>query len=383
MMKNVLASKKILCLVGTRPEAIKMAPLVMELRRNPAYHVRLVSSGQHRELVEDTLRGFALELDADCSVMSPNQTLESLTSRLFVSLGGLYKAEQPDLVIAQGDTTTVFVAAVVCFYQSIPFGHLEAGLRSGDLQSPFPEEMNRRVCSVMSSLHFAPTPIARDHLISEGVPSDRISVTGNTVIDALMAMARLSPRPPIEVGAGRRVVLLTAHRRENFGVPHARVFRAVIRLLDQFPDIEVIYPVHPNPNVESVARNVLSGHARVHLVAPMNYADLVATMQQSTIIMTDSGGIQEEAPALGKPVIVLRDETERPEIITAGAGILCGTDEEQIVRASARLLSDEHFYRAHVIGYSPVGDGFASRRVAEAVDGFFASSAQSEVRAGV
>ena len=357
-----------------------MAPLVIELKRNPHYDVRLVSSGQHRDLVADTLRAFQLGVDVDCSVMTPNQTLEELTARLFSALGGLLKAERPDLVIAQGDTTTVLVSSMVCFYQSIPFGHLEAGLRSGELCTPFPEEMNRRVCSVLSQLHFAPTTAARDNLLAERVPSERISVTGNTVIDALLAMSQLSPAPPIRVSPDRRVILLTAHRRENFGAPHLSVFRAVRKLVRQFPDVEVIYPVHPNPNVLGPAQRELSGEDRIHLAAPFGYQDLVATMMQSTVILTDSGGIQEEAPALGKPVVILREQTERPEIVTSGAGILCGTDEDTIVRECSRLLSEPAYYQAHVIGYSPVGDGQASRRVAEAVQSFFAGALETVSR---
>lgn len=363
-------AKKVLCLIGTRPEAIKVAPVVLELKKHSNILVRLVSSGQHRELVQSVLTTFGLILDHDCSVMVPNQTLEELTGRLFMSLSALFRQERPDLVLAQGDTTSVLVASMVCFTMKIPFAHLEAGLRSGDLESPFPEEMNRRVSSIVSSLHFAPTEQSRQNLIAEKIKESTIEVTGNTVIDALLYVRDRNPMPPYPAAPGHRQILLTAHRRENFGEPHAQVFRAIKRVLDTNPKVEVLYPVHPNPNVKLAAEKAFQGVDRVRLVPPLEYEDLVATMMSATLILTDSGGIQEEAPALSKPVVILRQETERPEIVTSGAGVLCGTNEDRVFEVTQKFLSDELYYQKHVIGFSPVGDGKASPRVVERIQAY-------------
>jgi UDP-N-acetylglucosamine 2-epimerase (non-hydrolysing) len=357
-------SMKILCIVGTRPEAIKMAPVIAALRELGVV-ARIIGTGQHREMLHQTLAEFGLRTDVDLEVMRPNQSLSELSGRLFPALAETFSREKADMVLAQGDTTTVFVASVVAFYSDVPFGHVEAGLRTGSLRYPFPEEFNRVVTSRVSTLHFAPTDSAKRNLLSEGVAEASIFVTGNTVIDALLQIA--AGLPDVEKTSRRRKILLTAHRRENFGAPMEQVFEAIVALTDLRPDLEIIYPVHPNPNVREPAERLLGTRSQVRLSGPLGYRDLVAAMKSCDIVLTDSGGIQEEAPALGKPVLVLREETERPEAVHAGVAHLVGTDRDRVVEHVLRLLDDDEAYRAMAIGSSPYGDGAAAPRISRAV----------------
>ncbi len=352
----------VLCIVGTRPECIKMAPVIRALRARGRCRVLVVSTGQHRDLVAQELREFGLVVDFDLDVMRENQALSGLTARIFESLDPLLVETAPDLVLVQGDTTSVMAAALCAFHRRIPVGHVEAGLRTDDVASPFPEEMNRRVTTVAARLHFAPTAGARDALLREGVAADRVFLTGNTVIDALTARAEaVEPAPT----ARPRRILLTAHRRENHGAPIRRICSAVRRLIERFPDLEIVYPVHPNPNISRPVTELLSGIERVVLRPPLGYGDLIAEMKSAQLVLTDSGGIQEEAPALGRPVLVLREETERPEAVAAGAAILVGTDEDRIVAEATRLLLEADARAAMTGAGSPYGDGRAAERIAE------------------
>jgi UDP-N-acetylglucosamine 2-epimerase (non-hydrolysing) len=358
---------RIACIVGTRPEAIKMAPVVIALRETlgPGAVV-LLATGQHRELLDETLAVFGLTPDIDLGAMRPGQELGGLTARLIEGLDEQFRSLVPAVVVAQGDTTSVLAAAIAAFYRRIPFAHVEAGLRTGCMDRPFPEEMNRVVTGRLARWHFAPTEAARRALLSEGVPPEAVSVTGNTVIDALLSTVR-ECRPSGRSSASEqpRKILLTAHRRENFGPPLENVFAALLDLLDLYSDVEVLYPVHPNPNVKLRAYEMLGGHPRVRLVAPLNYRDFVNALDQSTIVLTDSGGVQEEAPALGKPVVVLREDTERPEAIEAGVARLVGTDRTTIVSVVRELLDNPIAYAAMARGASPYGDGRASGRIAK------------------
>jgi len=358
--------KKILCIVGTRPEAIKMAPIILNLKLQSWADVRVLATAQHREMLDQVLSLFEIQPDIDLDLMKPNQNLAMLTARLYENLDRVFEAEKPDLVLAQGDTTTVKVAGVVSFYQRIPFGHVEAGLRTFDKSFPFPEEMNRVVVDYISDLHFAPTETARAHLLKEQIHDDSIFVTGNTVIDALFYIRDRLTLTDIDPGA-RRLVLVTAHRRENFGQPFLDICGAIKDLLDKFDDIEVLWPVHPNPNVKEVVQKQLGALERVTLCDPLGYQEIVEAMYRAYIVMTDSGGIQEEAPALAKPVLVLRAETERPEAIDLGVVKLVGTDREQIVSSASKLLQDKTAYQEMAKGVSPYGDGRAADRTTVAI----------------
>ena len=355
--------KKIICMVGTRPEGIKMAPVIRALKREPWAQTIVVSTGQHREMIRQTLGIFNIGIDIDLDVMEPDQTLAGLSAKIFTRLDPLLVEHKPDLVLVQGDTTSVMVAALSCFYRRVPVGHVEAGLRTHDIQNPFPEEMNRVVAGHASALHFAPTQSSYDNLIAEGHDAASVHITGNTVIDALLDVAARDlpcawPKP------GRRLVLITAHRRENFGAPLLSICRAIRTLHDTHPDVDFVYPVHPNPNVRGPVYQNLAGLDRLHLCEPVNYLELTALMKACHFALTDSGGIQEEAPALGKPVLVLRSETERPEAVSAGVARLVGTDYETIVREAGLLLTDEAAYRAMARGISPYGDGKGAERIA-------------------
>ncbi|HRK23392.1 MAG TPA: UDP-N-acetylglucosamine 2-epimerase (non-hydrolyzing) [Beijerinckiaceae bacterium] len=354
--------KKIVCLVGTRPEGIKMAPVIRALKRQPWATTVVVSTGQHREMIRQTLGIFDIGIDIDLDVMEANQTLAGLSARIFQRLDPLLVDLAPDLVLVQGDTTSVMVAALNCFYRRVPVGHVEAGLRTHDLANPFPEEMNRLIAGHASAIHFAPTEASYNNLIGERHDAATVHVTGNTVIDALLDVAGRDlpcdfPRP------GRRLVLITAHRRENFGAPLVNICRAIQSLHDRFEDVDFVYPVHPNPNIRGPVFEHLSGLERLHLTEPVNYLDLTALMKASTFVLTDSGGIQEEAPALGKPVLVLRAETERPEAVNAGVARLAGTETQAIVEECSRLLTDPAAYAAMARGISPYGDGKAAGRI--------------------
>jgi UDP-N-acetylglucosamine 2-epimerase (non-hydrolysing) len=361
--------KKIICIVGTRPEAIKMAPVIKLLRSEKWADLLVVSTGQHREMVRDTLQMFNISIDQDLDVMQANQTLAGVSARVFDRLDPILEKVQPHLVLVQGDTTSVMVAALASFYRKIPVGHVEAGLRTFDINNPFPEELNRIVAGLVSTIHFAPTQLAHDNLISEGRLPSTIHITGNTVIDALLHVASQDvkcayPKP------GRKLVLITVHRRENFGEPLLRVCRTLKRLHDDLPGYEFVFPVHPNPQVQLPVRKELENLERLHLVAPMSYVDLVSTMKHSHFIITDSGGIQEEAPALGKPVLVLRSETERPEAVTAGVAKLVGTDEKRLTAECMLLATNEAAYQEMARGTSPYGDGNAAGRIVEIVAHF-------------
>lgn len=357
------ASKKIVCIIGTRPEVIKMAPVIRALRAEPRFRLSVLCSGQHRDLLAPLLDWFEIEADGNLEVMTENQSLAALTSRLLTAFDAFFSAAQPDLVIAQGDTTTVMCAALACFYRQTPFAHVEAGLRTFDLQNPFPEEFNRVAAGHLASFHFCPTPRAAHNLLSEHAAPGAVHVTGNTVIDALQfTTAKLGPDTHPQ-RAHR--VLLTAHRRENFGAPLANVFRAVRRLCEEFPQLSVLYPVHPNPNVRNPAHEILGGHPQITLADPLGYPELVQAMRDAYFILTDSGGIQEEAPALGKPVLVLRTATERPEAVELGVAKLVGTETDAIVSECRRLLTDNAHYEAMARGGSPYGDGHAAERIAQ------------------
>ncbi|MCW5892866.1 MAG: UDP-N-acetylglucosamine 2-epimerase (non-hydrolyzing) [bacterium] len=357
--------QRIVCVVGTRPEAIKMAPVIEALRRERWARPYVLVTAQHREMLDQVMQLFGIRADDDLNVMRPNQQLPALTAQLITGLDAAFARARPDAVLAQGDTTTVLCAALVAFYRRIPFGHVEAGLRTGDLGYPFPEEANRVLASRVTRWHFAPTATARANLLREGIDPATVHVTGNTVIDALLSVAPRARGVDLGFAAGKRLLLMTAHRRENFGAPMEAVFAAVRELADHFTDLAVLYPVHPNPNVKEPAERILGGHPRIRLVAPLDYEPFVAAMSAAYLVVTDSGGVQEEAPALGKPVLVLRNETERPEAVDAGVVRLVGPVRERIVEAVATLLTDANAYRAMARGVSPYGDGHAAGRIVD------------------
>lgn len=362
--------KKILCVVGTRPEGIKMAPVIRTLKQAPEFDLRVLATAQHRDLLDQVLHLFDIPCDIDLNCMTKNQSLAQLTSLLVHKLDDILAAESPHLVLAQGDTTTVFTTALTCFYRQIPFGHVEAGLRTGQKQTPFPEEMNRVFASYLGDLHFAPTERAKQNLLREGIADSRIWVTGNTGIDALLYQAGQQREFSLPLDPQKKIILLTAHRRENFGAPFEAICRAIRLVADRFKEVLFLYPVHPNPHILEPARRLLSGHPRIILTDPLHYADFVAALQSSYLVLTDSGGVQEEAPALGKPVLVLRQETERPEAIDAGVVKLIGTDTKSIVTETTTLLEEESVYRAMAKGVSPYGDGHAAERIVNAIRSF-------------
>lgn len=356
--------KKILCVVGTRPEAIKMAPVILELQKKSWAKVSVLATAQHRQMLDQVLGFFNITPDYDLNVMKPNQTLTELTARLLIGAGEVLDKEKPDVVLVQGDTTTVMSVALAAFYRQIPIGHVEAGLRTGDIFNPFPEEANRIIAGHLASWHFAPTASSRDNLIKENINTNKIEVTGNTVIDTLLATAEKDLALPISLPEHERLVLITSHRRENFGDPIQRICKAIRKLAVDNPKVCFLYPVHPNPNVKLVAEQQLADLCNVVLCSPLDYAPFVAAMKMSYLIISDSGGVQEEAPALGKPVLVLRQETERPEAVTEGVVKLVGTDYERIVTEAQILLDSAHAYSQMARGVSPYGDGSASARIA-------------------
>lgn len=374
--------RRILIAIGTRPEAIKMAPVVLALRREPWVDVRIVATAQHRQMLDQVLVAFGLAPDIDLDIMRPDQSLPELTARLLLRLDRVFADEAPDAVLAQGDTTTAMAVALAAFYRRIPVGHVEAGLRTGDLHSPYPEEMNRIVAGRLSRWHFAPTTRARDNLLAEGVDPAAINVTGNTVIDALEHVAGRDYPLPVDIPADKRLVLVTAHRRENFGAPFRQVCEGILELVDRHPDIHVLYPVHPNPNVRIQAREMLGMHPAITLCEPLEYLAFVAAMKRATLILTDSGGVQEEAPALGKPVLVMRHGTERPEGVEEGVVKLVGPNRGAIVMAASRLLEDPVAYAAMARGASPYGDGQAAERIAAILRNALGSRIPSRPRAG-
>jgi UDP-N-acetylglucosamine 2-epimerase (non-hydrolysing) len=356
--------------VGTRPEAIKMAPVVDALRSHaPDLETRLALTGQHTDLVDQVLEAFALEADYSLEIMKPGQTLYDVVHRALDGLRDVVQEWKPDVLLVQGDTATVFVGALVGFFEHVKVGHVEAGLRSHDKWAPFPEEIFRRLSDVLSDYYFAPTALAKDKLLAEGVPAAHVHVTGNTVVDALHtvgAQEREVQDPVLAkvIAGDRRLVLMTAHRRESFGEPIREVFRAVRELADTVEDIEIVYPVHPNPNVKGPATEMLADHARIHLTDPIDYLDLVTALKHAALVLTDSGGIQEEAPTFGTPVLVLRDVTERPEGVDAGVAELVGTDGAKIV---ARSLAALQRWTDGPPPPNPYGDGRAGERTADII----------------
>ncbi len=361
--------KKVMLVFGTRPEAIKMCPLVKELKTRKNIETVVCVTGQHREMLEQVLRTFEVTPDYDLSIMKNGQTLFDVTNRVLDGMKAVLEKEKPDVVLVHGDTSTTFAAALSCFYLQIPVGHVEAGLRTYNIYSPYPEEFNRQAVSIIAKYNFAPTETARENLIKEGKDASTIYVTGNTAIDALKTTVRKDfTHPELEWAKGSRLVILTAHRRENWGEPLHHIFAAIRRIVDEFPDIKVIYPIHMNPLVRAAANEVIGGHERVRIIEPLDVLDFHNFLARSYVILTDSGGIQEEAPSLGKPVLVLRDTTERPEGIAAGTLKLAGTDEETIYREFKRLLTDREAYDAMSGASNPYGDGFASRRIADILE---------------
>ncbi len=357
--------KKILAIFGTRPEAIKMCPVVTELRKHPDLDVKVCVTGQHRQMLDQVLEVFRVKPDYDLAVMQERQTLFDITTEILNRIRTVLDAEKPDLVLVHGDTTTTFVSALACYYLQIPVGHVEAGLRTYDIFAPYPEEFNRRAVSILARFNFAPTNTARDHLLAEGCDPAKVFVTGNTVIDALKTTIRDGySHPDLGWAAGSRLILMTAHRRENLGEPLHRMFRAVRRIVEAHPDTKVIYPVHLNPVVRETAAEELSGCGRIRLIQPLDVLDFHNFMAKACLVLTDSGGIQEEAPALGKPVLVMRDTTERPEGIEAGTLKLVGTDEDTIFNECHTLLTDRTAYDQMSRAVNPYGDGHASERIA-------------------
>jgi UDP-N-acetylglucosamine 2-epimerase (non-hydrolysing) len=374
---------KIITVVGTRPEAIKMAPVIRELaRRAGRFEQVVVSTGQHREMLRPIFAAFDIVPDVDLDLMQPSHGLAEFASRSMAALGALLDRLKPEAVLVQGDTTTVMAASIAAAYAKVRVGHVEAGLRSFDRLNPFPEEINRRVTSAVADFHFAPTERARANLLREGIDPDTVFVTGNTIVDALGTFrpegAFEDPRLAAIDLTGRRLVLLTAHRRENHGQPLRGVFEAVRRLLANFPDVVVIYPVHLNPSVAGPARSALDGLGRVHLVDPVSYYDLLRLLSRCCLVLTDSGGIQEEAPSFHKPVLILREVTERPEVVEVNAGKLVGTDPERIVEAASGLLRSPAAYRAMSSATNPFGDGTAARRIVDILAQRLPGGAESE-----
>lgn len=352
---------------GTRPEAIKMCPLVNELKsRSNDFNTIVCVTGQHREMLDQVLDVFNIIPDYDLAIMKPGQTLFDITSDVLLNIRAVLEKERPDIVLVHGDTSTSFAAALAAFYLRIPVGHVEAGLRTNDMYSPWPEEFNRQAVDLVVDYYFAPTKQSEHNLLAEGKPHNRIFVTGNTGIDALKTTVRKGySHSELKWAEGSRLILITAHRRENLGMPMQHMFRAIRRVLEKYPDVKAIYPIHMNPQVRKAAHEELDGFSRLHIIEPLEVLDFHNFMASSYLILTDSGGIQEEAPALGKPVLVMRDTTERPEGVEAGTLKLVGTDEETIYKEFSHLLNDEHEYLRMSQASNPYGDGFASKRIAD------------------
>jgi len=377
----------VMMVFGTRPEAIKMAPLARVLREWPDIDLHICSTGQHREMLEQVLTAFGLSVDQDLKVMTQNQTLNGLARDLLDKIDKAFEKVNPDIVLVHGDTTTSFITGLAAFHRHIPIGHVEAGLRTGNLQQPWPEEANRRLTGVIADLHFAPTRKARDNLLREGVPLEHIEVTGNTVIDALLWMreylAQTAWHPSADsplhtLRDDQRMVLITGHRRENFGAGFERICLALAELALRYPDVQFVYPVHLNPQVQKAVYGLLSGRDNIHLVAPQDYQHFVWLMNRAYIILTDSGGVQEEAPALGKPVLVLRKVTERPSVLEGGTVKLVGTQAERIVKETSQLLDDEQAYTRMARVFTPFGDGHASEIIAERLSLWFEETTRQQ-----
>lgn len=360
---------KIMLVFGTRPEAIKMCPLVNELKSRKAFDVKVCVTGQHRQMLDQVLEAFHVIPDYDLAIMKENQTLFDVTSNILITIKKVLESEKPNVVLVHGDTTTTFVTSLACFYLQIPVGHVEAGLRTYNIYSPFPEEFNRQAVGIIAKYHFAPTSTAKLNLIKEGKNEDSIYVTGNTAIDALKTTVRENyTHPELEWVGDKKLILLTAHRRENLGQPMENMFRAIKRLVDEHDDLRVIYPIHMNPLVRKTAAKVFGNNEFIHIIEPLDVIDFHNFMAKSYMILTDSGGIQEEAPSLGKPVLVMRDTTERPEGIGAGTLKLVGTNEEKIYQEFKKLITDTSVYEEMSQASNPYGDGFACQRIADVLE---------------
>ena len=360
---------KVMSIFGTRPEAIKMAPLVKELEKRKEIESIVCVTAQHREMLDQVLETFNIKPDFDLNIMKQGQTLADVTTRALNGLEEIIKNEQPNIVLVHGDTTTTFAGALAAFYNQVAIGHVEAGLRTYDKYSPFPEEMNRQMVDCMTDMYFAPTDISKGNLLNQNIDEDKIYVTGNTAIDAMATTVKEDyTHPELDwIKDNERMILLTAHRRENLGDPMRHIFKGIKRIVDEFPDVKVIYPIHLNPKVREVAKEIFNDCDRVKLIEPLEVFDFHNFQNKSYIILTDSGGIQEEAPSLGKPVLVLRDTTERPEGIKAGTLKLVGTDEDIIYKETKKLLEDEKAYAKMSKASNPYGDGFASKRITDAI----------------
>jgi UDP-N-acetylglucosamine 2-epimerase (non-hydrolysing) len=367
---------RICIILGTRPEAIKLAPVIQRFRANPAFETQVVLTGQHREMVDQVMQLFHLRADRDLAIMQPQQSLTDITCRSLRGLEALFAELNPQMVLVQGDTTTAFAAALAAFYQKIPVGHVEAGLRTDHLFNPFPEEANRRLISQIAQLNFAPTELSVQHLQQSGI-TGAIHQTGNTVIDALLTVAARHPDCPVPNldWNQHRVLLATVHRRENWGAPLQDIAQGFLAVLDKFPDTALLLPLHRNPTVREPLTAMLGDHPRVYLTEPLDYAELVGAIQRCYLLLTDSGGIQEEAPSLGKPVLVLRETTERPEAVTAGTARLIGTQPDHILEAAASLLGNADAYSAMSNAVNPFGDGRAAERIEAIVQNYFHAEA--------
>lgn len=362
--------KKIMLVFGTRPEAIKMCPLVKELKCRPGIKTIVCVTGQHRQMLDQVLNAFHVIPDYDLSIMKSQQTLYDVTTEILNKIRAILEEERPDVVLVHGDTSTTFATALSCFYKQIPVGHVEAGLRTYNINSPYPEEFNRQAVGIISNYHFAPTELSRTNLIKEGKASNTIYVTGNTAIDALKTTVRKDYQHEyLDWAKDSRLIMITAHRRENLGKPMRNMFRAIKRVCDEHPDIKVIYPIHLNPIVREIANEILNGEERIRLIEPLDVLDFHNFLSRSYLILTDSGGIQEEAPTLGKPVLVMRDTTERPEGIKAGTLKLVGTEEDQIYSAFKLLLENKEEYEKMSKASNPYGDGLACKRIADILTG--------------
>lgn len=362
--------KKVMLVFGTRPEAIKMCPLVNELKSRKEIETVVCVTGQHRQMLDQVLEAFDVVPDYDLSIMKDRQTLFDVTTNILNRIKEVLEKVHPDVVLVHGDTSTTFVTALACFYLQIPVGHVEAGLRTYNIYSPYPEEFNRQAVSIISAYNFAPTELSKQNLLKEGKNPDTIYVTGNTAIDALKTTVRSDyTHPELEWAKGSRLIMITAHRRENLGEPMKHMFRAIRRVCDEHPDVKAIYPIHMNPVVRETAREILGDDERIHIIEPMDVLDFHNFLSRSFLILTDSGGIQEEAPSLGKPVLVMRDTTERPEGIKAGTLKLVGTDEQAIYENFKLLLENEEAYKAMSTASNPYGDGFACKRIADILEG--------------
>ena len=365
---------KVVSIFGTRPEAIKMAPLIKKLSQEENIQSKVIVTAQHREMLDQVLNLFEISPDYDMDIMKQGQTLTGVTARVLSGLEEILQMERPDIVLVHGDTTTTFSAALAAFYQKIAVGHVEAGLRTFNKYSPYPEEMNRKLTGSITDLHFAPTDTSMDNLLRENIPREKITVTGNTVIDALLdTVEKPFPMDSLlpDIDWEKRIILLTAHRRENWGEPLKNIFMAVKEVVADFPDTELIFPVHKNPQVSQLAHEMLGNMERIHLIKPLDYLPFVKLMNRSHLVLTDSGGMQEEAPSLGKPVLVLRETTERPEAVKAGTVKMAGMAKAQVYQAAADLLTDNLAYKEMAHAVNPYGDGKASERITEAIKDYF------------